>query len=122
MKRKEDKYTKLVITKLKLSEYEKFQESYKQSACPGKSSYARKLLLGQPITLFCRDQSVDELTNAVMGAKRIMEELLEKPVRNEADQKELIRKMDEIKETMIKFSDHVCKIEFRQKRHKGNPL
>jgi len=72
MKEKNTNRTKWIHLRLTPGEMKLLQERFEKSLCPKLSDYARKNLLGKPVVLKYRNQSVDDL---VLEISRLRTEL-----------------------------------------------
>jgi LytS/YehU family sensor histidine kinase len=61
MREKNDNRTKWLHLRLTPGEYDKVQKQFLKTTCRRMSDYARKILLGKPITSTYRNQSLDDL-------------------------------------------------------------
>jgi hypothetical protein len=104
------------------SEYALFRKDFANSACRTDSSFVRKRLMGEPVTVFYRNQSLDDLAETVIEIKRSLDDIAEKRIPKEADYLEIPRLIAEVKELMIKFSDYVRENKVNQKRKGATAL
>ena len=52
------------------AEYQQLEKNWKKSTEKSNSNYLRKLALHEPITVLIRNQSIDDLTEAMIGIKK----------------------------------------------------
>jgi len=107
-KNKKEKYLdKYVHVALFAEDLEKLQAGMRNSTCRSLSEYCRGLLLGEPITLFYRDQSFDAFIEEAIVLRKEMRSLREElPFTDEGEQR-LIALEGEIKLCINKIFDHV---------------
>ena len=68
MERKNNRERWLHI-RLTADEYDRIAKCFKESTCRKLSDYARKMLLGKPVTINCRNASVDSYTEELAQLK-----------------------------------------------------
>jgi hypothetical protein len=71
--------------KLSMPEYERVIHNKAKTTCRSLSQYARKMILGKPITVYYRNQSYDEFTEAYVSFKRDLDVILEKGLLTEME-------------------------------------
>jgi ATP-dependent protease ClpP protease subunit len=117
--------TKWLHVRLKPDEYEKLHKQFSKTTCRKLSEYSRKILLDKPITTIHRNQSIDDLmTEAIKlrnelnnignnfnQAVKKLHTLQQIPefrswiISYEADKKNLLDKVDEIKNNIQKIAE-----------------
>ena len=125
MEEKNNNRTKWLHLRLKPDEYQKIFKKFSKSTCRKLSEYARKNLLGEPITTNYRNQSVDEfmleiirlrnelsaLGNNFNQAVKKLHTLQQIPefkhwiINAELEKKILLNKVEEIKNYIQKISE-----------------
>jgi hypothetical protein len=88
-------------------EFEAIRASVRRTTCRSMSEYARKVLLGKPVTITNRNLSLDKLIDAVNGIRNELERLALLPDGKVSDQPELESLMGELRSMFYKISD-VC--------------
>ena len=79
------------------------------TTCRSKSEYTRKLLLGKPVRVLTRSESIDDLIEELVGLRRDLASLTAKTFFVEGEGARVLCKVNEIKEIINKLADHVCK-------------
>lgn len=125
MEEQNNNRTKWLHLRLKPDEYRKISKKFSKSTCRKLSEYARKNLLGEPITTNYRNQSVDEfmleiirlrselsaLGNNFNQAVKKLHTLQQIPefknwiINSELEKKILLNKVEEIKNYIQKISE-----------------
>jgi hypothetical protein len=125
MEEQNNNRTKWLHLRLKPDEYRKISKKFSKSTCRKLSEYARKNLLGEPITTNYRNQSVDEfmmeiirlrgelsaLGNNFNQAVKKLHTLQQIPefknwiINSELEKKILLNKVEEIKNCIQKISE-----------------
>lgn len=93
---------------LKEHEYEKFNQAYQATNYRSKAAYARKLLLGKPVTVLCRNRSLDDFIETAVQLRKDLKLLLSKDTFTAPEKTELNRKLLSIEENLIKTME-LCK-------------
>ena len=88
---------------MKEEEYEAFLQLYRGTICRNMSSYARKMLLGQPVTIITRNRSLDDFIELGVRIRKDLKLLLAKDGFSPAEKEELIRHLRRIEEILIKI-------------------
>jgi len=70
MEQKATKRTKWLTVRMTEEEFKTFEALSHQSTCSNHSEYARKMVLGKPIVLRYRNQSLDDFTTGMLQLKR----------------------------------------------------
>ena len=94
-------YTGRIVIRLQKNEWEKLERKVVKSTCWTMSMYCRKVLLGQPVTLLYRNQSLDELLGEVIRIRKSLQLL---PREDGATG----RVLEEIKNCLTKIYEYVC--------------
>ena len=125
MSEKKQKRTKWVHVRLTPDEYKKIDDRFSATTCRKISDYARKLLLQKPVTIYTRNESLDDFMtemillrnelnalgnnyNQVVKKMHTLEHLHEFKswvLLNEQQQQRLLLKVGEIKEKINSISD-----------------
>jgi hypothetical protein len=98
---------------MKLQDYETFMEGFKNTLYKKKSHYARKLLLGQSVTVTYRNRSLDDLIEMGVGLRKDLRLLLSTGILSPAEKEELSKRIASIEQHLIQFVE-ACK-------HKSSP-
>jgi hypothetical protein len=67
---------KMVGFHLSVKEFEEFEQAYKQTMYRSKSEYARKMLLGKPVTTIYRDRSLDDFIESSVQIRKELKKVL----------------------------------------------
>ncbi len=125
MKTEKSNLTRKVTVRFKAEEYNKVNVSFKATTKKKLSEYIRYVLLGKPVTVYTRDQSVDELmaelvrlrkelsaigSNFNQLVKRLhtashFQEIKTLALQTESDQKKFLEKTNEINLKIAEMSD-----------------
>jgi len=117
--------TKLITLRLTPGEYQELNRRFKTTTCRKLSDYLRKILLAGKVTVFTRNQSIDDFMVEMINLRRELNaignnlnqavhklHILEKIpefrswiLLNESDKKILINKVDEIKNRINQFAE-----------------
>jgi len=113
MSRSEKKLTRCIYVSLPPEEYEKVRSYLSKTTCRSLSQYARKRIIGEPVTVYYRDQSYDEFIEVGIQLKKRLDGLLLKNVFTDIDRQDLTREIRIIKELLTKIYDHVRQTKIR---------
>lgn len=69
MKEEKKNRSKRLHVRFTEAEYNNLQDKFSKTTCRQVSEYARKVLLQKPVTVYHRDQSLDELMQQLIGLK-----------------------------------------------------
>jgi hypothetical protein len=117
--------TKLITLRLTPGEYQELNRRFKTTTCRKQSDYLRKILLTGKVTVFTRNQSIDDFMAEMINLRKelnaignnfnqavhrlhIIEKIPEFRswiLLNELDKKILINKVDEIKNRINQFAE-----------------
>ena len=61
MKQKDENRAKRLIVRLNIDEYERFEKRFRKTSCRTLSEYIRDVLFNKPVTVYHRDQSMDDI-------------------------------------------------------------
>jgi hypothetical protein len=100
---------RVINISLSVEEWEKFNTALAETPYRSKREYARKLLLGDPVTIYYRNKSFDEFSNAFIGLKNQMNILLAKDCLSGDEKMWLVAEIWSIKQIVNSIYDHVCK-------------
>jgi 16S rRNA U1498 N3-methylase RsmE len=101
MSKHKDKWElNILMTK---SEQEEFVKAFKCSTCRTMSSYARKLLLGDPVTVMYRNRSLDDFIESAVQLRKELKLVVSKDSLANSEKAELRRKLARIEENLIKI-------------------
>ena len=107
-KNKKERYLdSFVHVALYKEDLEKLQQGMGNSTCRSLSEYCRGLLLGEPITLFYRNQSFDAFIEEAIALRKEMKSLREELPFTKENEERLIALEKEIKLCINKIFDHV---------------
>ncbi len=70
------KYNRPLGFYLDEQEHEGFIQAYKNSLCRTKSEYARRLLLGKPVTVVYRNRSLDDFIEEAVRIRKALKAVL----------------------------------------------
>jgi hypothetical protein len=88
-------------------EYQKILEQYRNTTDRSLSAYARKMLLGKPVTINYRDRSMDDLIDTLAGLQTTLETIIEKKDWDPRKVAELFGLLKDIKSVTYKIAE-VC--------------
>jgi hypothetical protein len=100
---------RVINISLSVEEWEKFNAALAETPYRSKREYARKLLLSDPVTIYYRNKSFDEFSNAYIGFKNQMNTLLAKDCLSEEERMWVMAEIWSIKQIVNSISDDVCK-------------
>ena len=109
MKTFEKEPRKFVGVSISMSQYRRVIQQAGKTTCRNLSEYMRKKIVGEPLTLYYRNQSYDEFTEAYVNFKRDLDAILEKGLLGEPEKQWLQEEIVNIKEIIVKLYDHVSK-------------
>jgi hypothetical protein len=92
---------------LSLADEEEVSRTLENSNCRNKSEYGRKMLLGKPVTVYYRNQSYDNFTEAYVDFKRDLDIILEKGKFTDEERGWILEEIKSIKDIVVKLYDHV---------------
>ncbi|MBN9384787.1 MAG: hypothetical protein J0H74_28795 [Chitinophagaceae bacterium] len=107
MSKSEKVLRKCIWTHVSPEEYAQLQKRLAESSDPSMASYARKLLLGRPVTIFYRDRAFDDFTEARIQFRKDVELILEKGGLSETEKDWLHRQMTIMHELHVKIDLYV---------------
>jgi hypothetical protein len=125
MKQADNKRIRWLHLRLTPDEYARLQQQYRKTTCRKLSDYSRKILLGKPITVYQRNQSLDDFMAEMMLLRNELSSLgnsFHQAVKKlhtlsqtaelkswlmtyELDRQILLHKVDEIKNRINKIAD-----------------
>jgi len=97
----------LVQAYLSANEFSEFEKAFATSSSPSRASYARKLLLGQPVRTYYRDRAFDAFIEASVQFNKDLKSLLSAGWGNTEESASLLTLAQEIKLLLIKIDDYV---------------
>jgi hypothetical protein len=97
---KRSRHFELVMTEM---EYDAFIEAYKNTLYRSKSEYARRLLLGKPVTILYRNRSLDEFIEAAVGIRKELTIVLSMDIFTHSEKGAFQAAVDRIMEELIKI-------------------
>lgn len=65
-----DKLSRVLLTRFKQAEYDRINNRFKKTRFRKLSEYVRSVLLAQPVTVFYRDRSMDELLEEMVNLRQ----------------------------------------------------
>src|SRR5258708_8806240 len=92
---------------LSILQYEQVIRDMSKTTCRSISEYARKKILGKPLTVYYRNQSYDEFTEAYIEFKKDLDSILGKGALTEREKEWLNQRITIITETVVKLYNHV---------------
>ena len=97
---------KCLIIYVNQDEKNKFKEDRSRSTCRTLSEYGRKLLLGEPITVCYRDQSLDDITENFIQFHGEVEKLQNNGALTDPDKIRLFQQVENIRDMLTKYYQH----------------
>jgi hypothetical protein len=82
---------------------EEFDRAYKNTMYRNKSQYARKLLLGKPVTVICRNRSLDDFIEAAVKIRKDLKAVLSTEIFSLVEREELKIRINLIMNELIKI-------------------
>jgi hypothetical protein len=82
---------------------EEFDRAYKNTIYRNKSQYARKLLLGKPVTVICRNRSLDDFIEAAVKIRKDLKAALATEIFSLVEREELKIRINLIMNELIKI-------------------
>jgi hypothetical protein len=104
-----------VTVGLNKDDIEQLRRATSKSTCRTLSEYCRKLLLGKPIRVLYRDQSLDAFIDEAIALRNEMRALREKGPFTPERERQLITLQEEIKKCINKIFDHACQNKNKQR-------
>lgn len=92
-----------ITVHMKLPEYEAFMEGFRNTLYKIKSDYARKLLLGHPVTVVYRNRSLDDLFEMGVGLREELQRLSSMETFSVSEKEELSKRMVSFQEKLIQL-------------------
>lgn len=89
------------------AEQERVREIMAKTTCRSFSSYIRKIIFDEPVTVYYRNKSYDDFTEAYVSFKRDLDVILGKGFLTETEKEWLYKEIIIIKETVSKLYDYV---------------
>lgn len=83
-------------------EFEDFNLAFSHTLCRTKSEYARKLLLGKPVTILYRNRSLDDFIEAAVRIRKQLQAILEMEIFTPAEKQTFKTGIDQIMQELIK--------------------
>lgn len=94
---------KMVGFHLSVKEYEEFEQAYKRTMYRSKSEYARKMLLGKPVTTIYRDRSLDDFIESSVQIRKDLKKILTMEVFTPAEREDFNTKVNQVVDNLIKI-------------------
>jgi len=104
-----------VGTQMRPEEYQAFLEGFKHSLCKKKSHYARRLLLGKPVSVIYRNRSLDDFIEMVIGLRKDLRDLRSKENFSASEKEMLNQLILGVQGQLIKFID-ICNHTLSEKK------
>lgn len=102
------------------AELQRMKDNQANSTCHNLSQYVRKCSLGDPVTIYYRNKSLDEFVTETIALRKELQEISQHfSIDKEARGMSLI---SQIKETINKLADYACTNFNQQKRFKNARL
>ena len=87
------------------AQYAEIANARAGTTCRSVSEYARRLLLGKPITVYYRNRSFDEFSEHYLRFKEEIKSLLAKDVFTLQDRQQILQYLSEIKKVVNSIAD-----------------
>jgi hypothetical protein len=100
---------RVINISLSVEEWEKFNKALAETPYRSKREYARKLLLGDPVTIYYRNKSFDEFCNYFIEFKNQMNAFLAKDCLCEEEKEWVAAEMFSFRWLINSIYDDVCK-------------
>jgi hypothetical protein len=100
---------RVINISLSVEEWEKFNKALAETQYRSKREYARRLILAEPVTIYYRNKSFDEFSNAYIGLKNQMNILLAKDCLSEDEKMWFAAEIWSIKEKVNSIYEDVRK-------------
>jgi hypothetical protein len=97
------KYSRHLNISVREKDSEEFDRAYKNTIYRNKSQYARKLLLGKPVTVICRNRSLDDFIEAAVKIRKDLKTILSMEIFTPVEREELKIRVNQILEQLIKI-------------------
>jgi hypothetical protein len=101
--KREKVLVKMVGFHVSIKEFEEFEQAYKQTVYRNKSEYARKMLLGEPVTTIFRDRSLDDFIESSVQIKKELKKILAMEVFTPAEREDYNAKVNRVVDNLIKI-------------------
>ena len=109
MSNHERKYlTGRVTIQVTEEDLQKLEERLANSTCRTMSEYGRKLLLGKPVTVLYRNQSLDAFIDEAIALRTEMEQVRKGLTFSKENEIRLILLQDQANKWIYKIFEHVC--------------
>jgi hypothetical protein len=100
---KREKFVKRVICYLNEKEYEEFMQGCNRTLYRSNSEYARKLLLGKPVTTIFRNRSLDDFIESAVHIRKELKEIVAMEVFTPAEREDFHAKVNQVIDRLIKI-------------------
>jgi hypothetical protein len=84
-------------------DFQKFDEARKNSLCRNRSQYMRKMLLGKPVTIHCRNSSLDDFIEIAVKLRKDFAAILAATSLSPNEKEELKENIARIQSQLIKI-------------------
>jgi hypothetical protein len=101
--RREKVMVKIIGFHVSAKEFEEFTQAYKQTVYRNKSVYARKMLLGKPVTTIFRDRSLDDFIENSVQIKKELKKILAMEFFTLAEREHLNTKVNQVIDSLIEI-------------------
>ena len=98
---------KCLIIYMNQDEKNKFKEAKARSTCRTLSEYGRKVLLGEPVTIYHRDQSLDDITENFIQFHEEVDKLQNNDTITDIDKTRIFQQVENIRDMLTKYNQHV---------------
>jgi hypothetical protein len=94
-------FVKRVISYLNEKEYEEFIQAYNRTLYRSKSEYARKILLGKPVTTIFRNRSLDDFIESAVHIRKELKNIVAMEVLTPAERADFHIKVNQVMDRLI---------------------
>ena len=101
--RREKVMVKIIGFHVSAKEFEEFTQAYKRTVYRNKSEYARKMLLGKPVTTIFRDRSLDDFIESAVQIRKDLKKVLAMEVFTPAEREDFNMKANQVVDNLIKI-------------------
>ena len=84
-------------------EFEEFTQAYNQTVYRNKSEYARRMLLGKPVTTIFRDRSLDDFIESSVQIRKDLKKILAMEVFTPEEREYFNRKVNQVIDSLNKI-------------------
>lgn len=106
-RKREPASPKRITIYLSSQEHDQIFEAFANTTCKSIGVYCKKLVMGKPLTVYYRDRSYDEFTEAFIEFRKNIATMLEKEGLKEEEKYQIIDGLQNIQQIVNKIYDHV---------------